>query len=320
MRHNEPNSTPHASSGNVAANQAGSSFAAMKPATSYGEQVALMESRGLAIGDRALAMRRLSDANYYRLRGYWLTFERDGRFLPGTTFEDIWDAYELDDELRLWAWRAIEPIEVKARTSLAHHLSRACGPAAHEDASLFRSARSHAHSMDNLRREVKRAIDGRVPCVIHNMEKYGRLPMWAAVEVMTMGTVSQLYGNLGTAAAYGDGTEVSRAVASDFGIRPYYIKSWLRHLTYVRNICGHHSRLYNRVMTTRAAMLKRDAALDGPKEFPTLVVLRRLYERSWPENWQALASSLAEMTGRHERTSLRPMGFPENWKDVLGAR
>ena len=224
------NSTPHASPGNGAANQAGS-FCVPKPPLGYYEQVRLMESRGLAIDDRDRAAGLLSELNYYRLRGYWLTFERNGRFKPGTSFEDIVDAYRLDSELRRWVWAAIEPVEVKARTAMAHHLAMACGPLSYLDASNFKNPTAHAHSVENIGREVERERLSGVPCVTHNLEKYGALPVWAAVEVMTLGTVSQLYGNLSDAAAYPDGSTVSAEVARDFGLKPAMLTSWMRHLT-----------------------------------------------------------------------------------------
>lgn len=311
------NSTPHASDGNGAANQAGSFSLPMKPALSFSDQLGVMEGRGLDVEDRQSALSLLSQSNYYRLRGYWLTFERGGRFLPGTTFDMIRDVYELDRELRQITWRTLEPVEVKARTSLAYHLSMACGPDSYEDASLFKSEEGHERSMANIRRERDRAIRDGVPCVKHNMEKYGALPVWAAVEIMTMGTVSQLYGNLSGKAAYPDSVTVKAAVADDFGVRPYYLESWLRHLTYVRNICGHHSRLYNRVMTTKGKLLAMDSDYDSPKQFPTFLILKRIYRRSWPEEWGAVVEGLKSAVDDHQSVSLDPMGFPEGWLDIL---
>ncbi len=306
----QDNSTPHAPGDG--ANQAGSFFAEMKPPLTFEQQIALMRERGLTIEDETSAISRLAESNYYRLRGYWLTYERGGRFVPGTTFDEIWDTYQLDAELREWAWHAITPIEIKARTLFSYHMSVECGTLAHEDNRYFMSARAHANSMRNLERERDRALNDGVPCVVHNMEKYGDLPVWAAVEIMSMGTVSQLYGNLDSSRS-----DVQRLVAEGFGVRPYVLKSWLRHLTYVRNICGHHNRLYNRVMTTRASLLRMDARNNSDKEFPTFVVLKRIYERSWPEEWPHMLEGLGSIMSEHDGVSLSPMGFPTNWYEVL---
>lgn len=285
----------------------------MKPPLSFEDQLDVMEKRGLVIGDHDLALKRLSETNYYRLRGYWLTYEADGRFLPGTTFEHIWNTYKLDSELRAWVWNAIAPVEVKARTLFAYHMAMECGPVSHEDVRYFSDTVAHARSMKSLERERERAFKDGIPCVVHNMKKYGDLPVWAAVEIMSMGTVSQLYGNLDQSKS-----GVSRLVAEGFGVRPLMLRSWLRHLTYVRNVCAHHNRLYNRVMTMRPRLLRSDVGCDGAKEFPTFLVLRRLYERSWPDGWARLATSLSGIFARHPGVSLAPMGFPGNWNEILG--
>lgn len=311
-------STPHASVPD-AANQAGSfSFSPMKPALSYTEQVSRLRNRGLIIDDDDEAAAWLSDTNYYRLRGYWITLERDGCFLPGTTLNDIREIYRLDLDLRLWLWHAIDPIEIKARTALAYHLGRACGPLSHKTPGLFANGKAHAKSMNGYARELARAERDGVPCVTHNLRKYGDLPIWAAVEIMSMGTVSQLYGNLSDRAAYPEGPTVGKAVARDFGVKQFLLKSWLRHLTYIRNLCGHHSRIYNRTMTTKVTLLKADGEYDGSKAFPTIITLMRLYQRLWPDEWPRKAEELARLVESHPAVPTGPLGFPDDWRSVLG--
>ena len=305
------NSTPHATHGS-GANQAGSFSISMKPPLTYEQQVDLLRSRGLIINDESAAAARLADANYYRLRGYWLTYERGDRFAPGTTFEAIWSTYTFDAELRKLVWSLIEPIEIKARTLFAYHMSHECGPMSHEDPAFFRDRARHAKTMESLARERDRAVRDKVPCVLHNIEKYGALPVWAAVKIMSMGTVSQLYGNLDA-----DSCRAAKAIAADFGMKPFLLRSWLRHLTYVRNICGHHSRLYNRMMTTRPTLIRADAAYDNGKEFPTILVLKRIYGNLWPDAWARAIDDLELIIDAHAGVSLAPMGFPSEWKQVL---
>lgn len=313
---NTGDSTPHAS-GN-AANQAGSSLFP-KPALSFEEQLNHLIENNLIVNDDAFAIACLSNINYYRLRGYWLTLEDGGgHFRDGVSFEGIWDIYELDRKLRLWLWKAIGPIEVKARTQFAYYLSHYVGPLSYLDASNFWNERSHAKSMCNFERERDRARNQNVPYVVHNMDRYGNLPVWAAVEVMSFGTLSQLYGNLRhNAGSAADHPGVYDAVADAFGMRAIYLKSWLHHLTTVRNIAGHHDRFYNRVMAIRPRLLTRDARYQCDKGFPTLLVIKNIYELSWPDRWADLGGELTDIIGSHPGVELRPMGFPGDWERVL---
>ena len=314
---NHLDSTPHAS-GN-AANQAGSSFSQLPEATTFEEQLTKMEGRGLAIEDRGFAIAKLRDLNYYRLRGYWLTLEDGGSFTQGTSFGDIWEVYQLDRELRRWLWQALAPIEIKLRTQFAYEFAHRCGADAYLDEGNYWRSENFERALKNYERERDRAYNQGVPYVVHNMDKYGKLPVWAAVEIMSFGTLSMFYGNLDRGAGVDeDGVTLSEAIASAFGTKPRYLKSWAHHLTTVRNIAAHHDRFYNRVMNIRPTMLRRDIRYAGNKQFPTLVIIKRIYEKSWPEDWKTLGSELAACFDRHPGVNLAPMGIPSDWKRVLG--
>lgn len=104
----------------------------------------------------------------------------------------------------------------------------------------------------------------------------------------------------------------------DDEIRAALAESWMYHLTTERNIAGHHDRFYNRVIAIRPKLLARDAGYESDKEFPTLLIIKNIYERSWPEKWEPVGKELVEIIDSHPRVDLRPMGFPEDWKTVLG--
>ena len=129
-------STPHASPSNGDADQAGSSFLPMKPSLTFTDQVLRLQDQGLDLGNYGLsgACEVLSDINYYRLRGYWMTLEEGGRFRDGTTLRDVLDILKFDEGYRDVVWRMIEPIEIKVRTAFAYYLSHAYGPKALDDA------------------------------------------------------------------------------------------------------------------------------------------------------------------------------------------
>lgn len=279
-----------------------------------------MIESGLSIVDAHFAEERLADTNYYRLRGFWLTLEdENGHFREGVSFEDIWNIYELDRTLRLWLWKVISPIEVKLRTQFAYFLAHYIDPFGYLDKDYFKNPKSHSKSMQNFERERDRARRQNVPYVVHNMDRYGRLPVWAAVEVMSFGTLSQLYGNLHSSAGKTERHQgICSAVADAFGMKPVYLQSWMHHLTTVRNIAGHHDRFYNRVIAISPKLLARDAKYQSDKEFPTLLIIKNIYELSWPDKWPLIGEELINIVDSHPQVDLRPMGFPEDWKSILG--
>lgn len=313
---NDTDSTPHAR-GN-AANQAGSSFSPLPNATTFEEQLFIMKERNLEISNVDFAIAKLKDLNYYRLRGYWLTLEQDGSFCDGTSFDDIWEIYQLDRELRKWLWDAIAPIEIKLRTQLAYYFSHRCGPDAYLDDSHFWDTNRYNNALTNYMRERDRAYGHGVPYVVHNMDKYGKLPIWAAVEIMSFGTLSMFYGNLSFDAGESEGVKgVAASIADAFGTKPRNLRSWAHHLSTVRNIAAHHDRFYNRIMNIQPVLLRRDSSFASNKQFPTFLIIKRIYEKSWPEAWQSIGTDLAACFDKHADVDLGPMAFPDNWRRIL---
>lgn len=109
-----------------------------KKPISYGEQAALLISRGMS-GDVDFIEEKLRTVNYYRLSAYWFgawEINEDGThkdiFKAGTNFETVWERYTFDRRLRLCIMDAIERIEVDFKTTFVNVLTLKTGdPFAH---------------------------------------------------------------------------------------------------------------------------------------------------------------------------------------------
>lgn len=132
-----------------------------KPPMTFDEQIELLESRGMVIGDTDRARRYLSHLNYYRLAAYWLPFEETHlphKFKPDTRFDTVLEHYIFDRELRLLVMDAIERIEVSLRTQWAYYLSHTYGPHAHLDGFLHvpnKGRWTYSKNVEALREIVK---------------------------------------------------------------------------------------------------------------------------------------------------------------------
>lgn len=114
-----------------------------KPATTYAEQVELLQQRGMCIDDPENAAFWLEHLNYYRLGAYWLPYEANHdshQFKDDTNFNDVLALYRFDRELRLLVLDAIERVEVSVRSRWAYELAHRHGPHAHLDNTLFKSS------------------------------------------------------------------------------------------------------------------------------------------------------------------------------------
>ena len=150
-----------------------------KPPKTFDEQVDLLMSRGMEVGDLERAKRYLAHLNYYRLAAYWLPFEQDHpthRFKTGTRFETILELYIFDRELRLLVMDAIERIEVSLRTRWAYHLAHTYGPHAHLNAAIHKGSWPHRAYIDALKAVVKKSSE--VKKTVWREEKPGAREIW----------------------------------------------------------------------------------------------------------------------------------------------
>lgn len=239
-----------------------------KPHRDIAEQLALIQSRGMAITDSAKASQYLERIGYYRLSGYWYPLRQSqtvaglcgkpGRqvldaFRPGVEFGHAVDLYVFDKKLRLLFLDAIERIEVGVRVSVALLLG-ARDPLAHRNpaqlhGNFAKKVNNRTHRtfhQDWLQRLDESCKRSREDFVEHFRRKYSsQLPIWMAIELWDFGLLSTFLSGM----QFAD----RQAIAERYGVpREELLTSWMRSINHVRNICAHHCRLWNRSPSDQA--------------------------------------------------------------------
>ena len=210
-----------------------------KAPLTYEHHLALLKSRGLIINNPEDAVKFLKRVNYYRFTAYCIPFQKPHDvFLPGTTFEAIVGLYQLDEKLREVVFALLTPIEVFLRTRIAYELSHKWGAFAHCDSSIFQNETEHKQWLAELEKAI---VDSKEPFLEKYKTKYRgfpRLPLWMACEIMSLGSLSAFYSYL---------TRDTRLlICSIAGIDHNVFRTWLHTITFLRNICAHHGRLWSR--------------------------------------------------------------------------
>lgn len=217
-----------------------------KPFLSYVEQLALLKERGLIIEDENKAIHLLEKISYYRLSGYWYSlldnFE-EHIFKEGASFNIAFQLYCFDKNLRTLFLSEIEKIEVAIRSKMIHVLAESFGPFWIEKSDLFPNRENYDFIMETVTKEYKRSEEKFIDAF---KLKYSNdlPPCWMLLEVTSFGTLSLIYKNL-------KGGKSKRQIAGMFGLDDTTFESWLHSLVYVRNICAHHGRLWNRALKVR---------------------------------------------------------------------
>ncbi|WP_448215759.1 Abi family protein [Endozoicomonas sp. 2B-B] len=294
-----------------------------KPPLSLSQQVERLKSRNLIVDDSDKAEFYLGQLNYYRFRAYCLPFEEEHashRLRAGTHFDDVLNLYIFDRELRLLVLDAIERLEVSLRTQFAYHLSHNYETAhPHLKAEIFANPMVYARSLSKLDSDVKSSKED---FIRHLTGKYEEElpPIWAAVELMTMGQLSKWFSNIRLRSD-------RQSISLVYQLNEKVMTSFCEHLSLVRNYAAHHARLWNRQLTkTFILPTNADEALikslysrpDNPRQlrklYNTFVVLIHIMNIICGKNqWQKRLKQLIEQHG----ISTRGMGFPDDWQDRL---
>lgn len=205
----------------------------------------------------------LERVGYYRLSGYWYPFRKssiqadpvtgklklivDDNFRLGTTFHTVMDLYVFDKRLRLLFLDAIERVEVALRVDIALLIGKR-HPWAHRDPNqvhgrfLKIDPRTGKTEHEKWLEKLDHLFDrSREEFVKHFKRKYAgdTPPIWIAIELWDFGMLSVFLGGM----KYADQV----LLAAKYGLpRAELLTSTIRNMNNIRNICAHHSRLWNR--------------------------------------------------------------------------
>ena len=132
-----------------------------------------------------------------------------------------------------------------------------------------------------------------------------------AVEIMTFGSVLSLFRGLPT--------PIKQSIATKYEVHDSVLESWLTSLNAIRNICAHHSRLWNRELGYKPRIPTKNSTWNTPfsisnnRVFAILSIMKYMIDiiipaSKWKERFKDLLIEFPEIP-------LTNMGFPQEWKE-----
>lgn len=315
-----------------------------RPWMDFPGQLERLKLRGMEVGHEAAALSYLERIGYYRLSAYWypfrvwtvqqdahsgrITHQRTDQFMTGVRFVDAVNLYLFDKKLRLIVLDVLERIEVALRVDIAYLLGER-NTFAHLDAGELHPGFSGKVRSDGktvhqawCERHGQLVARSKEDFVKHYHAKHGpELPIWVAIEVWDFGTMSQLFAMMKVAD--------QQRIAAKYGVSDWKVfQSWLRSLSYLRNLAAHHSRLWNRNVVEQPKLPTHGEigwcdAFAGKndllaKPFLLLAICRHLVRRICPgTQWHLrLAQHLQAFPSQHvaQPRSIADMGTPPGWE------
>jgi len=272
-----------------------------------------LKSQGLIICNDQLALRCMAYVGHFRLKGYWFHLQDPStkQFLPGTRFEEIYEHYECDREIRAVVMESAERLEVAVRSVICNFLSLKYSPHWFLDSRIFapRGRSGVGQVLSKIEAEIERAGSRRyIQAYYRRYDDPYLPPSWAMSECVTLGTWSKIFAMLRDPAD-------RRVIASKFGIKQVEVfESWLHTLTVLRNMAAHHDRFINvRIGVSPTNLkLKRIKFVDNKSVYASLTVMHVLLSAiGFDEPFKA---RLAALEVRYGSFNFQRMGFTDGWQ------
>lgn len=294
------------------------------------QQVDILKSKGLTIKDETRTRDVLLRENYFFISGYRHLFTQSkDKFLPGTTFEELYATFLFDRAIRNTFFKNILIVENNIKSLTSYQLSRKYGFKEKEylDPKNFSQDSLQTRQVYDVLNKVKRQIrvNGRKhTATFHYIEHYGYIPFWILVKVLSFGIMAEFYDILKF--------EDQQDISNFYKISPEVLSVYLSLLSNFRNVCAHEDILYDH-RTQRVIpdshfhrLLNipedEDGYIYGKNDLFSLVIILKVMLSK--ENFNEMIDEI-----KHEvnvldevvnvvplQTILNRIGFPNNWYDI----
>ena len=281
------------------------------------QHIGLLKSRGLEIPNEDRAKKYLNNIGYFRLTGYMYHLQnKDGshQFLDNITFNDIVVHYQFDKKLRAIVLEYLERIEVTLRARLTNCFSINYGFYWFTQYDLYDDKAIYASINEEIKARFDAPQERFLKAFKFNYTSERLPPSNMAMEILSLGKLSHLYKGLSNKIE-------KTTVATEFGLPSTILSSWFIYLTNVRNICAHHSRLWNRKITADRPTIptRPKYKFNGtlPDDFNTTMygvvsMIDKLLSKINAGN--TFIVQISKLIEYHPIVNSELMGFPNDWK------
>lgn len=296
------------------------------------EQIDILINKGLVIEDIEKAKEILLRENYFFISGYrhpFMKSETDRTFIEGTTFRELYAMFYFDRQLRNIIFKNILIVENNLKSILAYVISKNHGFKEHNylNPNNFVKDQRKNRQINDLIRKMKRqiSVNGKQhTATAHYLNKYGYIPLWIVVKVLSFGIVGELY----TVLQFQDQKEI----ADVFGVDIYSMVEYLPILANYRNLCAHEDLCYLNKTQKIIEDTKYHNLLNIPKDndeyiygkndlFALVIIFKYiLNEYNFNLFINEVEYELNRLEGKLNTIDisrvLNEMGFPKNYMEI----
>lgn len=296
------------------------------------EQIAIMEYKGMDIPNKEYAKEVLIRENYFFLNGYrhlFMKSENEKRFIPGTTFDELYSLFLFDRTFRNIIFKNLLVIENNIKSIISYQLSKKYGYKESEylKAKNFTTDPKKSRQVQDLIKKMKRQVRVNAPhhtATSHYLNNYGYIPLWILVKVLSFGIVGELFAILKN--------EDKQSIADLYHLDVETLTVYLPILSNYRNLCAHEDIVFEN-KTQRAiddtlyhsllGIEKMDGEYIYGKNdiFALVIIIKQMLKDNEFKNMSLEIEHALDNLEYNLKTIpigkvLDHMGFPENWTQL----
>ena len=213
----------------------------MKEYKTNEELIDYLSSKGVVIANKEDALKKIERYTYYSIVNSYKSIFKDknNNYINDVSFDEIYALFEFDKNLKNLMLKFCLEIETVIKSAMANQISKVYGVKDYLNTSNWDNSIDDDIKeilFEKINNEIKK--DYKVhTAVTHYIDKYGFVPPFVLVKILTFGVASSYYGLLKQSDR--------QAIAKYFKISDKLLKQILKNLTTIRNIAAHSDRLYN---------------------------------------------------------------------------
>lgn len=212
----------------------------MKKYMSNVQLIDYLISKKVNVINKEEAIKKIEKYTYYSIvNSYKFNFkDSKNNYLPNVSFDEIYALFEFDKNLKYIILKYTLEIETITKSLMANQISKNYGLVNYLTIDNL-DTKSPVETKEKLINKINEEINHNYnihSAITHYKDKYGYIPPFVLMKILTFGVTSRYYGLLKQ--------KDRQEIAKYFKISDKLLKQILKNLTSIRNIAAHSDRLF----------------------------------------------------------------------------
>ena len=273
-------------------------------------------SKGVKVRYKKKALEQFEKYTYYSIvNTYKEVFKNNGKYIDGVDYNEIFSLYEFDKNLKTIFLKYVLEIEIIIKSLIANTIAEKYGIQKYLELNCFDvSTKLKINEVKKMKKRIEEEIKksyGKHPAITHYQDKYGFIPPFVLVKILTFGEISRYYMWM----KQSDRQNVSKY----FKLSDKVLTQILFNLSLARNNSAHNDKLYSFHSKFFISFKKIDKSYNNSDKSTNFYMLIRcmsffLEEKKYKQFLRQINIEIKKLSKKLKSISidniLNIMGFP----------